>query len=264
MATSLTITDEQNAWTPTQLAALKQLGLAQATAADLEFFLHQAKRTGLDPFARQIYMINRGGKYTIQTSIDGFRIVAQRSGNYGGQTPAEWCAEDGIWKDVWLAKTPPLAARIGVYYKDAPNPTYATAKWDSYAQSSPIWSKMPDLMLAKCAEALALRKAFPNDLSGIYSSDEMAQADDTKFAPSKESAVKPAKIIEAEVVKQISEDEANEISIMIEDVKKITDIEELRQLWAAQSGYLDVAINGLTLKSAINSRVLELKEIVEA
>jgi hypothetical protein len=51
---------------------------------------------------------------------------------------------------------------------------------------------------------------------------------------------------------------------MIEDVKKITDIEELRQLWAAQSGYLDVAINGLTLKSAINARVLELKEIVEA
>jgi len=260
----LVLKSDQDYWSGAQVAALKQLGLAQASQGDLKVFFHQSQRTGLDPFARQIYMINRGGKYTIQTSIDGFRIVAQRSGNYGGQTPAEWCGEDGIWKDVWLAKTPPLAARIGVYYKDAPNPTYATAKWDSYAQSSPIWSKMPDLMLAKCAEALALRKAFPNDLSGIYSSDEMAQADDTKFAPSKESAVKPAKIIEAEVVKQISEDEANEISIMIEDVKKITDIEELRQLWAAQSGYLDVAINGLTLKSAINARVLELKEIAEA
>jgi phage recombination protein Bet len=260
----LVLKSDQDYWSGAQVAALKQLGLSQASEGDLKVFFHQSQRTGLDPFARQIYMINRGGKYTIQTSIDGFRIVAQRSGNYGGQTPAEWCGADGVWKDVWLEKTPPLAAKIGVYYKDAPNPTYAVAKWDSYAQSSPIWSKMPDLMLAKCAEALALRKAFPNDLSGIYSADEMAQADDTKSAPSKESAVKPAKIIEAQVVAPVSEDEAGEISILIESIKKITEIEELRALWVTQSEHLDVPINGLTLKGAINDRVLELKGISEA
>ena len=260
----LVLKSDQDYWSATQVAALKQLGLSQASEGDLKVFFHQSQRTGLDPFARQIYMIARGGKYTIQTSIDGFRIVAQRSGNYGGQTPAEWCGADGVWKDVWLEKTPPVAAKIGVYYKDAPNPTYAVAKWDSYAQQSPIWSKMPDLMLAKCAEALALRKAFPNDLSGIYSADEMAQADEPKSVPSKESAVKPAKIIEAQVVTQITEDEADEISKIIESVKTINDIEELRALWSTQSEYLDVAINGLTLKSAINDRVLSIKENVEA
>lgn len=264
MSGTLVVKEGQSEWDDKQIAALKQLGLASAPSGDLQVFLHFCQRTGLDPFARQIYMIARGGKFTIQSSIDGLRIVAQRSGNYGGQTAAEWCGADGVWKDVWLEKTPPLAAKIGVFYKDAPNATYAVAKWDSYAQSSPIWSKMPDLMLAKCAEALALRKAFPNDLSGIYTGDEMGQADEVRSVPSKESAVKPAKIIEAQVVTPITEDEAGEISILIESIKKINDIEELRALWVTQSEHLDVAINGLTLKSAINDRVLELKENSEA
>ena len=175
--TTLAVTTDQSFWDDKQLAALKQVGLENKPKAELAVFLHYCQRTGLDPFARQIYMISRGGKYTIQSSIDGLRIVAQRSGNYGGQTAVEWCGADGKWKDVWLEATPPVAARVGVYYKDAPNPTYAVAKFDSYNANTPIWKKMPDLMIAKCAEALALRKAFPNDLSGVYSSEEMQQAD---------------------------------------------------------------------------------------
>lgn len=256
----LVLKADQDFWSEAQVAALKQLGLSQASQGDLKVFFHQSQRTGLDPFARQIYMIGRGGKFTIQTSIDGFRIVAQRSGNYGGQTPAEWCGEDGVWKDVWLDKKPPLAARIGVYYKDTPNPTYAVAKWDSYAQSSPIWSKMPDLMLAKCAEALALRKAFPNDLSGLYTNDEMSQADEPKSVPSKESAVAPAKIIEAQVIREVTEEEAEQISLLIEQIEKIDDIDELRTLWEIQKDNLEVPINGQTLKSVISARVATLKE----
>ena len=255
MSTSLTITEAQNSWSPTQLAALKQLGLAQATAADLDFFLHQAKRTGLDPFARQIYMINRGGKYGIQTSIDGLRIIAQRSGNYGGQTGAEWCGEDGVWKDVWLGSTPPLAARIGVYYKDAPHATYATAKWDSYSvPSNPIWKKMPDVMLAKCAESLALRKAFPNDMSGIYTDEEMAQADvvDTKVIPQK---------VDMKVIKHATPPEASTINwtTLLPAITALASKEDVKSMWNARKEILDVTLpdTETTLREVLLQKVSE-------
>jgi phage recombination protein Bet len=258
---TLVVKEGQSEWDAKQIAALAQLGLSGAPKGDLQVFLHYAQRTGLDPFARQLYMINRGGKYTIQASIDGLRIVAQRSGKYGGQTPAFWCGADGVWKDVWLEATAPLAAKVGVFYIDNPNPTWAVAKWDSYAVlSSPIWKKMPDLMLAKCAEALALRKAFPNDLSGIYTNDEMGQADEaTKSSPSKESAVAPAKIIEAQVVKEIVPQEFARLSALLDSIDGIKDLEALRKLWSDESANLDIDVDGVTLKEIIGLRVKELK-----
>lgn len=173
----LKVDSEQKFWSDMQLAALKQIGLADAPKAELGVFLHYAQRTGLDPFARQLYMIARGGKYTIQASIDGLRIVAQRSGEYAGQVGPYWCGLDGTWTDVWLETQPPVAAKVGVMRKGFVEPLWAVAKFESYNANSPIWKKMPDLMIAKCAEALALRKAFPNDLSGIYTAEEMAQSE---------------------------------------------------------------------------------------
>ena len=182
-------------------------------------------------------MIERGGRFTIQSSIDGLRIVALRSGNYGGQTPAEWCGEDGVWKDVWLDKNPPLAARVGVYYKDAQNPTYATAKWDSYAQTSPIWRKMPDLMLAKCAEALALRKAFPNDLSGIYSDEEMAQAD----VP--EERIKPKKV-DLHLATPTEPVNTNGVNweVLKTALDNLSDVDSVKNFWNARKEILDAIV----------------------
>ena len=183
MTSALAVRDDQQEFNPAQLAALHQLGVEKATTGDLALFLSYAQRTGLDPFAHQIYMIgrwdsrNRTTKWTIQTGIDGFRIIAQRSGEYEGQTSPEWF--DGArWVDVWVEKTPPLAARVGVYRRGFREPLRAVAMWSEYGVADgPMWKRMPALMLAKCAEALALRKAFPNDLSGIYTAEEMAQAE---------------------------------------------------------------------------------------
>lgn len=155
----------------------------QATDAELAFFAENVKRSGLDPFKRQIYGIYRydsragGERMTIQVGIDGFRSIAERTGAYEGQTKVEWADSTGVWGDVWLQEQPPFAARVGIYRKGAREATYGVAHWREYQGKGKMWENMPAAMLAKCAEALALRKAFPEALSGFYSPEEMAQAD---------------------------------------------------------------------------------------
>ena len=148
-----------------------------ATDGELQLFMHQCIRTGMDPFSRQIYWMKVGGKPVVITSIDGFRLVASRSGHYQGQTPPQWCGRDGKWRDIWLDREPPAGARVGVYRAGFKEPLYGVAAFSSYNRGHGQWKQMPDVMLSKCAEALALRKAFPNDLSGLYTSDELPQGD---------------------------------------------------------------------------------------
>lgn len=259
--TALTIQEGQTEFSPGQVATLRQLGVENATREDLAVFFHQAVRTGLDPFARQIYMIGRyakgGMKQTIQTGIDGYRLIARRAADKAHETlgyeDTLWCGDDGKWTDVWLSKNPPSAAKVTVlrngerFSAVALFSEYAgTTKDGSYTQ---MWATKGVIMIAKCAEALALRKAFPQDLSGIYTAEEMAQADNetraTAPAPKGKPASRVQQAMEAEADPE-PEDLGEKVERdWLEEAATLTDVDELRSLWmeaqaaGAEQGTLD-------------------------
>lgn len=191
----LTIAEGQDGFNDRQKAALVQLGVEGASDADLDIFFHQCQRTGLDPFARQIYMIGRMTwnpqtkqremKQTIQTGIDGFRLIARRAADARHETfsmdDVLWADPNGVWHDLWIWDRPPLAAKVTVHVGGAHFSAVAATReympTTKEGQPTGQWRSMPAVMIAKCAEALALRKAFPMDLSGVYTADEMQQAD---------------------------------------------------------------------------------------
>lgn len=200
---------------------IKQTVAKGSTDLELDLFLHACKRTGLDPLMKQIYAIKRwnakSGKeeMAIQTGIDGYRLIADRTGQYAGSDEATYMLGEDGFPDVASVTVYKLVGSLRCAFS-------SSARWKEYCQMSKdgkpttMWTKMPFLMLAKCAEALALRKAFPAELSGVYTHEEMMQADtapepgktsDQKFtAISNKPLLKPSEILAREEAKELAGD----------------------------------------------------------
>lgn len=160
------------------LQVVKDALAPELTDSELTLFAMVAQRSGLDPFAKQIYAVKRKGRVTFQTGIDGLRSIAERTGTFDGSDEPKYgppcpCGKAPAGHPEW--------ARVTVYRlrNGTRRPQVATAHFDEYNPGDGQdfqWKKMPRLMLGKCAEALALRKAFPYVLTDIYVPEEMAQA----------------------------------------------------------------------------------------
>ncbi len=185
---SLAIQPGQDFWTGKQMAALAVLGLKNVSNADLAVFMHYCQKTQLDPFSRQIYGIMRRekqgdqwvDKFTIQVGIDGFRVIRDRIASRLGVSveyeDSRWYDDSGIPYEVWVQPGPPAACSLAVLRDGKRFP--AVVRYSAFAQMrngkpTSMWERMDAEQLEKCAEAKALRRAFPHDLGGIYLEDEM-------------------------------------------------------------------------------------------
>lgn len=190
----------------------------------------------LTPTKRQVHFSLRNKKdesggwtkeLTFLVTVDGLRGIAERGGAYQGQVGPFWCGSDGVWKDVWLSNEPPAAAKIGVYKTNFREALYAVAKFDEYKQTTKdgnvtgMWLKMPATMVAKCAEALAIRRAFPDETSGIYTVEEMQQAE-------KPAALDPKEGLENDYPEEQQTKHYNEF---IEFVSLAQSYDELADYW---------------------------------
>lgn len=162
-------------WTPDDIENIKNMYCKNCNDEEFKLFSHVCTSTGLDPRRNQIYAIKRKERMTIQTGIDGFRLIAERTGKYApGREPTyNYDAQGKLVSATAYVKK--LVA--GTWHEVS-----ATAFWNEYVvayngKPSDFWNKMPHNQLAKCAESLCLRKAFPADYSGLNTTEEMGQAD---------------------------------------------------------------------------------------
>lgn len=215
-----------------------------APAGIMAAFIQACDRTGLDPTTKQIYAALMGGKWTVLVGVDGMRVVAQRTGEYEGQTGVEWTADGKTWVDAWLPEMQggakgdkPMAARVGILRRGFSQPLMQVVTWAEFGMDPRFkgdnWGVRPAHMLGIRAETHALRKAFPNDLSGLYTPEDFTGDLDTSDA----IVIEPSEDWQGLVTEAKSKDEIKAVVDRAKELGELTDT--LRSFALARYGMLN-------------------------
>jgi phage recombination protein Bet len=200
------------------LALIKRTVASDCNNDEFNVFIHMARALNLDPLRRQIYafVFSKDNpdkrRMSIITGIDGFRAIAERTGNYRpDEDEPTYETDDGLKGPNNPAGIVKATVRVWKYSHGAWHKVTASAYWDEYAplkeqwaydeakgkkaptgrfllDTSGNWPKMPRVMIAKCAEAQALRKAWPDDFSNVYADEEVDRVRVLDISPAEMAA----------------------------------------------------------------------------
>ena len=200
------------------------------TDNDIKYFFAHAKACDLNPFKNEIILVPFKNKTdgTIKvsyiTTISGLRIIAQRTGLYRGQTIPLFCGKSQEWYEAWIYDEPPIACKVGVYRYDCTEPIYYVAKFKEYTTGLGNWLTKPCIMLQKCAEAGAIRKAFPES-AGLYTEEEMDIYKPQNSAHGNKSKANPLPKIDLNELRQQAIDLAATKILNVNSYKDLTQTE---------------------------------------
>ena len=215
--------------TPKHLDLIKTQIAKDATKQELDLFLMMAYRTRLDPLMRQLYFIKYGNNVSYVTSIDGYRIVAHRTNEFAG-------VNEPVYSYDKNEKLTHCSISVYKFVGGIKCAFTAKVKFSEYNTGKNMWSKIPETMIAKVAEAHALRKAFPQDLSGIYTTDEMDQAK-RESEPQKKKVERISRS-QARVITQLIEEKELEVDRVKAFVKKAYKCTSVGQMTKEQATHL--------------------------
>lgn len=296
----LPATSDIQQWSDRERALAEAMGLVihhrggdveVADRGTIEVFLGRCRDTRLNPIAKQIYCVKYGGKWETQLSVDGMRILADRTGEYEGQTPVQWSGDGVTWVDAWAPDEPPMFARVGVYRRGWRDAQYTTVKFKSFAVTrdewvggkptgrkllNPMWLKMPEHMLANAAEKAALRKTFSAAISGIETEQAVSSEASSGVGWTVQSVVEP----EGAVAETVTEPEEVEVAVEVVEpdvdpdpavgeivaaADAANDVAVLRGLWqqASSKGLLSADYGGVALNDYLLGRKAQLDAAVE-
>lgn len=181
--TAIAFTDDVGANITVTADDVRNLICQNADQKEVSLFLQLCKSQRLNPFVKDAYLIKYGSNPAqMITNYQVFNRRACRNDNYAGIENGVVVLRNGeiVHKDgsaVYKAAGETLLGGWAkVYFKDNRKPAYAEVALDDYSTGKSNWSKMPGVMIEKCAKAAAWRLAFPDDFQGMYVSEEMQQA----------------------------------------------------------------------------------------